>query len=356
MLFPVILSGGIGSRLWPLSQPQLPKQFLPLNGQHSILQETVLRLKDFQDIAPITYVCNQTHQLLIQSQLEQIDAQPHIIIIEPEAKNTAPAIASAAFYLEHVPDDPLMMVLPSDHIIQDKDAFYRYIQQGADLAREGYLVSLGITPDRPHTGYGYIRPGQEIAGFEDAFMVDRFVEKPDLATATSYVQEGRYLWNSGILIFRPSVFLEELKHFAPGIFTACQQAVQHSKQRPYQHILDPAAFSACPSGPVDVEIMEKTKRAAVIQVNMGWCDVGSWSSLWEISPKDQQGNVANRKVFFKNAENCYVNAEKELVVVMGVNDLIIIDTGNALLIAHKENEADIREMSKVVQKTSISQE
>lgn len=336
MLLPVIMAGGTGSRLWPMSRELYPKQFLRLYGQRSMLQETVLRLDDVDAREPVV-ICNQEHRFLVAEQLRQINKLSHNIILEPVGRNTAPAIALAALSAIENGDDPILLVLAADHIINNKLAFHQAIKSAFKFALQGRLVTFGIVPTGPETGYGYIHRGQEETLDEQiAYQVSRFVEKPNKETAESYIASGEYYWNSGMFMFRAKKYLEELEKFRPDILDACKAAIQGCKESDEFIKVDRDLFIACPDESVDYAVMEKTTDAVVVGLDADWSDVGSWSALWEVSPKDDKGNVLTGDTFLHNANNCYINTDEKLIAAIGVDDLVIINTKDAVLVVNKD--------------------
>lgn len=349
MIFPVILSGGSGKRLWPMSQPQLPKQFLPLTSEHSVLQETTLRLLGAPEMAAPTFVCNQAHQFLIMQQLAEINARPNLVLVEPCPRNTAPAIASAALKIAETDPDALLLVLPSDHLITNLSAFYQTVHHATHAAQAGYLVTFGIQPDKPNLQYGYIQQGDPLE--EGVFAVKQFTEKPTQEKADAYLQSGGYYWNSGMLLMQARAYLAELEAYQPAMLAACREAIHLANQDGDMFYLDDAAFQPCPSDSIDYAVMEKTRKAVVVPAgDMGWRDIGSWQSLWEMSQKDAHGNVTTQEqVYLHHAENCYINSSKQYVAILGASDLIVIDTENALLIVHKEMVDKVQNIISVLQ-------
>jgi mannose-1-phosphate guanylyltransferase/mannose-1-phosphate guanylyltransferase/mannose-6-phosphate isomerase len=344
-LFPVILSGGFGGRLWPVSRAHYPKQFLPLVTERSLLQETAIRLNGLNHLEAPTLICNERHRFIAAEQLHSSEIQPRRIFLEPIGRNTAPAIAIAAWDIAVGDPDGIMLVLPSDHVILHVPSFHRAIQDALQLAQQDYLVTFGVIPTAPKTGYGYIKKGQEI-GKNNQFQIEAFVEKPDLNTANKYLASQSYFWNSGIFIFKASVFLEELNRHAPDIYAFSRKTHQSLQQDTDFAWINQADFEQCPSTSIDYAIMEKTERAAVIAVDMGWSDVGSWGALWEVVSKDASGNATNGHVYLKDVSNCFIKSKKEIVAALGIDDLIVIDTDDALLIAHMDKEQEVRDVFK----------
>ncbi|MEA1065412.1 mannose-1-phosphate guanyltransferase [Erwinia sp. HR93] len=349
-LYPVIMAGGTGSRLWPLSRVLYPKQFLRLKGEMTMLQTTVNRLNGVACESPVV-ICNEQHRFIVAEQLRQLNRLTQNIILEPAGRNTAPAIALAALAARRSSpqDDPLMLVLAADHVIQNEDAFREAVRAALPLAQCGKLVTFGIVPDAPETGYGYIRRGDTCAQRAEvpAFQVASFVEKPGQATAREYVASGEYYWNSGMFLFRAGRYLEELEKFRPDILRACEQAMAAVDPDLDFVRVDEAAFLACPDESVDYAVMEKTADAVVVPIDAGWSDVGSWSSLWEISQRSAQGNVHHGDVMSHDSENSYVYAESGLVTTVGVKDLVVVQTKDAVLIADR---ARVQEVKHVVER------
>lgn len=341
-LYPVIMAGGNGSRLWPLSRVLYPKQFLCLKGKLTMLQTTINRLSGVECESPVV-ICNEQHRFIVAEQLRQLNKLTENIVLEPAGRNTAPAVALAALAaLRHQPDsDPLMLILAADHIIEDEEAFREAVRNARTFAEAGKLVTFGIVAEIPETGYGYIRRGnvmhQQTAGVEAiAFSVAQFVEKPDMASAQSYVASGEYYWNSGMFMFRAARYLEELKKFRPDILDACEKAMANVDPDLDFVRVDETSFLACPDESIDYAVMEKTADAVVVPMDAGWSDVGSWSSLWEISAKSEQGNVHHGDVISHDTENSYIYAESGLVTTVGVKDLIVVQTKDAVLIADRD--------------------
>jgi mannose-1-phosphate guanylyltransferase / mannose-6-phosphate isomerase len=342
MLYPVILSGGSGTRLWPLSRTALPKQFLPLVSERTLFQETLLRLEGVPDMAAPLVVCNNEHRFLAAEQLHEIGIKPLQQILEPFGRNTAPAAAVAAFTAQAGDADAILLVLPADHLIRDIAGFHAAIRDAVELAGQGRLVTFGITPSEPATGFGYIERGEALAVGEHTFSVARFVEKPDLETAKEFLASGNFFWNSGMFVFRAAAYLDELQRHRPEIFAAAQQAWQGSTHDLDFCRLDEAAFTACPSDSIDYAVMERTRAAAMVAVDIGWSDIGSWSSLADANSKDAQDNVLRGDVHAHEISNCYVRAESRLVAAIGVKDLVIVETADAVLVMHKDSAQDVK--------------
>lgn len=342
MLLPVIMAGGTGSRLWPLSRELYPKQFISLHGEHSMLQETVNRLAGVEARAPLV-ICNEEHRFLVAEQLRQINKLSHNIILEPVGRNTAPAIALAALNAIEQGDDPILLVLAADHVIDNRQAFHQAIASAVNFAQQGHLVTFGIVPTGPETGYGYIQRGEPLTGTDDAsFRVQRFVEKPNLATAQDYLASGEYYWNSGMFMFRAKRYLQELEKFRPDIMDACRRAMASVQEGNDFISINKDDFTACPDESVDYAVMEQTEAAVVVPLDAGWSDVGSWSALWEVNEKDAAGNSLKGDTFLYNSKNCYINSEDQLVAAIGVENLVIVNTKDAVLVARKDQVQDVK--------------
>lgn len=335
---PVLLSGGSGTRLWPLSREAYPKQFLALAGERTMLQDTWQRVAPLAAAAPIV-VANEEHRFLAAEQLRQLGVEHAAIVLEPVGRNTAPAIAAAALQAMAEGDDPLLLVLPSDHVVRDAEAFRATVGEACAAAESGALVTFGIVPEVPETGFGYI---QAEAG-EGVRRVLRFVEKPDAATAQQYLDAGGYYWNSGMFLFKASRYLEELQRFRPDILDAVRAAFDKAQHDGDFIRLDRDAFSASPSDSIDYAVMEKTDRAMVLPVNIGWNDVGSWSALWEVSEQDGDGNAHHGDVIAVDSRNSYAYARR-LVALVGVDDLVVVETDDAVLVARKDRVQQVKDV------------
>jgi len=339
MIVPVILSGGTGSRLWPLSREVYPKQLLPLVNERTMLQNTVLRVQGIEALAAPMVVCNEEHRFMVAEQLRQLGIQPQSVILEPVGRNTAPAVAVAALKALESGEDPLLLVLPADHIIHDEAAFRAAVARVAPAAGGGKLATFGILPSRPETGYGYIRAE---AGGEGVSPVQAFVEKPDLQTAREYLETGGYYWNSGMFLFRASRFLQELERFRPEIPIACREALGDARQDLDFLRLDRDAFARCPSDSIDYAVMEHTREAVVAPLDVGWNDVGAWSALWEVGERDGDDNVVQGDVLSEASSGCYLRAESRLLATVGVENLVVVETPDAVLVAHRDRVQDVK--------------
>ena len=339
-LQPVLLSGGSGTRLWPLSREAYPKQFLPLVGDDTMLQATWRRVADVAGAAPIV-VANEEHRFLVAEQLRQIGAPKPDILLEPMGRNTAPAIALAALQAMHDGEDPLLLVLPSDHVVADAGAFRKAVREAATAAEGGALVTFGILPSAPETGFGYIEA--EHAGSDGVRKVRRFVEKPDAATAQRYLDDGGYYWNSGMFLFRASVLLAQLERFRPDIVATCRESFAAAKRDGDFIRVDREAFARCPSDSIDYAVMEKTDAAMVLPVDIGWNDVGSWSALWDVAERDESGNAHHGDVIAVDSRNSYAYARR-LVALVGVDDLVVVETDDAVLVARKDRVQQVKDV------------
>jgi mannose-1-phosphate guanylyltransferase len=342
MILPVIMSGGSGSRLWPLSRALHPKQFLALLTEKTLLQETVNRLDNVNCLNPLI-ICNNEHRFIVAEQLRANDTVASDIILEPMGKNTAPAITLAALAAIDKGDDPLLLVLAADHVIKDVVAFQKAVLDAKVFASENKLVTFGIVPTHAETGYGYIKQGvKQTFNTSEGFDVESFVEKPNLATAQTYLDSGEYLWNSGMFMFKASRYLEELSKFSPDMLAICTQAYESKTQDLDFTRISADIFAKCPEDSIDYAVMERTEDAIVVPMNAGWSDVGSFSSLWEVSDKDDNGNVKLGDIISHNTTNSYINAGHKLVTTVGVDNLVIIETKDALLVACKDQVQDVK--------------
>ncbi|MBL4820811.1 MAG: mannose-1-phosphate guanylyltransferase/mannose-6-phosphate isomerase [Gammaproteobacteria bacterium] len=347
MIVPVILAGGVGSRLWPQSRALLPKQFIDFPQQGgSLFQNTLSRLAGLDDIAGPVVLCNNDHRFLVAQQLSELGQTDAGIMLEPVGRNTAPAVAVAALEIEAINPDAVLLVLPADHVILDVQALQSTIGKGKLLAESGKLVTFGIVPSVPETGYGYKKRGKPIDN-SSGFAVEKFVEKPDLDTARSYLASGEYLWNSGMFMFKASTYLSELANHAPAIEKSCRMAFDAiERDKDYVHI-PLQLFEECPGDSIDYAIMEKTDRAAVIPLDAKWNDLGAWSALWEVIEKDDRNNVVSGDVLLQGVSDSYVQAESRLVAVVGISDVVVVETSDAVLVAAKDKVQDVK---KIVEK------
>lgn len=349
----VVLSGGSGTRLWPASRESYPKQLLPLTSAYSLLQETVVRLKGFSggevDAQPLI-VSNEEYRFIIAEQLRQVGVRSAQIVLEPVGRNTAPALTLAALAAAQDGQDPVLLVMPADHVIVDLPAFQQAIAEGAAQAGAGRLVTFGIVPDRAETGYGYIRVGPLAGDARTARVLAEFVEKPDAATAARYVASGEYFWNSGIFMMKASVWLAAVKHFRADIAQACEMAFEGRQADADFLRVDKAAFAACPSDSIDYAVMEKLQSApalgqgVVVPLSAGWSDVGAWDALWAVSDKDEDGNAGRGEVLFQSSRNTLVHANNRLVAAVGCEDMVVVETADAVMVAHKSRTQDVKKV------------
>ncbi len=348
MIIPIILAGGSGTRLWPLSRELYPKQLLPLMGDQSLLQQTITRLANLEGVGAPIVICNDEHRFMVAEQLRKIATTAATMLLEPIGRNTAPAAAVAAMQALSSTKKPLLLILPADHLITNINAFQDGILAGMAAAEEGKLVTFGIVPEKAETGYGYIKQGELIGslsgGKNQCYVVESFIEKPNSDLATKFVQDGNYLWNSGMFLFRADSFLEELQQFAPEMITWCREAHGAITNDLDFHRLGREAFSACPADSIDYAVMEKTDRAVVVPMSPGWSDVGSWSALWEVGDKNPENNVIRGDVLTQNTHGSYLHAHHRLLTTVGVEDHVVIETADAVLVAHKDHVQDVKKI------------
>ncbi len=340
-LYPVILSGGAGTRLWPMSREHYPKPLMPLVSERSLLQDTALRLNTVPDQGDALYVCNEEHRFLVAEQVSQLGKKPATIILEPEGRNTAPALTLAALYLVQRDADALMIVMPADHVMTQPQAFAEALQQGRLDAAKGALVTFGIVPDRPETGYGYIRRGEALQD-SSAFAVGEFVEKPDLQTAQQYLESGDYYWNSGIFLMRADRWLDEVERFAPAILAHCRSAMKHGRQDSDFFRVNQADFLSCPTDSIDYAVMEKTDHGVVLPLNAGWSDVGAWPALWDVCARDADGNVIRGDVLAEDTHNSFLLAQHRCVATVGVENIFVIETADAVLVTSRDKAQNVK--------------
>ncbi|RQX84310.1 mannose-1-phosphate guanylyltransferase/mannose-6-phosphate isomerase [Burkholderia anthina] len=351
-IFPVVLCGGSGTRLWPMSRGGYPKQYLKLTGDHTLVQQTVLRLRGMADIAAPIVITNTEQRFIVADQLRSIDVTPSSVVLEPMGRNTAPAVAVAALLAMEQSADALLLVLPSDHVILDDAVFARLATAAGALANEGHLVTFGVEPTKPHTGYGYIHSGDEISGHDGAFNVRAFVEKPDATTAERFVSDGGYYWNSGMFMLKASVYLEQLTRFAPAVRKQAELSLAEAKRDADFVRLDEQAFAASPNISIDYAVMEKTDRAVMVAAaGLNWSDIGSWSALADISAADEAGNTLSGDVIADDVTGSYVRADHRMVAVLGVSDLVVVETADAVLVTHRDRSEQVK---KIVERLTAS--
>jgi len=349
MLIPVILAGGVGSRLWPVSRSMLPKQFIDFpNMRGSLFQNTLSRLDSVPGIEDPIAVCNNDHRFLVAEQLRQLGKEHADILLEPVGRDTAPAVALAALLAQQDHADPYLLVLPADHVIQDEAKFVQVIATALQSAQQNKLVTFGIVPSVPETGYGYIEKGESIEG-ADGFSVKQFVEKPNRATAQTYLDSGNYYWNSGMFLFSASTYLNELKRYAPDIFESCHEAYSKLEQgEDFRHIPE-AIFASCRSDSIDYAVMEKTDSAVVIPLDAGWNDLGAWDAIWEVQDKDAQGNALSGDVLTADVQDSYIQAQSRLVAVAGVKDVVVVETADAVLVTQRSQVQSVKHLVQQLQ-------
>ena len=342
MIVPVVLCGGSGTRLWPLSRQDYPKQLLSLVSERSLLQDTVLRIAGETDVDAPLLICNEAHRFLVAEQMREIGVSPRAIILEPEGRNTAPAVALALAWATNHEPGATLIVLPSDHVIRDEAAFRSAVKYASELAGSGYLVTFGVKAETPETGYGYVERGDAIN--DHGYALTRFVEKPSKERAQEYLDSGRFSWNGGMFAFSVEAITKAFQQFASPIYDAVSKAWENSAQDQDFVRPDSELFAACPSDSIDYAIMEKTDHAAIVPLDAGWSDVGSWSALWEVSSKDDFGNVARGDVIVDSATNNFVHASHRLVAVAGIEGVTVIETADAVLVAGKDASQGVKEI------------
>ncbi|MEE3239376.1 MAG: mannose-1-phosphate guanylyltransferase/mannose-6-phosphate isomerase [Pseudomonadota bacterium] len=337
-MIPVIMSGGSGTRLWPLSRKHKPKQFLALFGENTMFQEALNRLVGLADLEPPIIVCNNDHRFMVAEQLHTLEIDKPTIILEPIGRNTAPALAIAALQAESEGCDPILLVLAADHVIPDLKAFHEAINQAKQQAEADLLVTFGIVPTSPNTGYGYIQSDEK----NTISKVKAFFEKPNLKTAEAYVTSGDYYWNSGMFMFKTSTLITELERFQPEIINACRESLAKGQQCLDFIRLDEHTFKSCKAISIDYAVMEKTDKAVVVPLDAGWNDVGSWSSLWECAEQDSDNNVMQGDVMIDNVQQSYIHSEHRLVAVLGLDNIVVVETADAVMVAHKDNAQHVK--------------
>jgi mannose-1-phosphate guanylyltransferase len=345
-MIPVIMSGGSGTRLWPLSRKHKPKQFLALFGDNTMFQETLECLTGLDDLESPIIVCNNDHRFMVAEQLQQLAVTKPTIILEPFGKNTAPAVAIAALQAMESGNDPILLVLAADHVINDISAFHQAIALAKVEAEKGLLVTFGVVPISPNTGYGYIQADEK----NTISKVKAFVEKPDLDTAINYAASGNYYWNSGMFLFKASTLIAELEQYSPDILNSCRDALAKGASDLDFIRLESDAFETCPADSIDYAVMEHTDKAVVVPLDAGWNDVGSWSSLWECAEQDDDSNVLQGDVMIDDVQNSYIHSEHRLVTVLGLDNIIVIETADAVMVSHKYSVQNVKEIVKRLSK------
>jgi len=344
MLMPVIVAGGVGSRLWPLSRQYFPKQFLSVASTNTMLQDTLHRIGNIDHVDPML-VCREEHRFIVAEQLRLSGRSSGGIILEPFGRNTAPAIALAALHSLKSGNDSVLLVLAADHVITNIPKFERALSQGVAPAEKGKLVTFGVLPSKPETGYGYIKKSSLRPSLGDnVYSICQFVEKPDIETAINYVESGEYLWNSGMFMFKASRYLEELVKFRPDMYKACEQAMLGSETDEDFIRPEKGAFENCPEDSIDYAVMEKTEDAVVVPVDCGWSDVGSWSSLWDVTDKDAEGNVLNGEVMTHETTNSYIKSDGKLIATVGLDSVVVVESDDAILVADKSKVQDVKKI------------
>ena len=355
-IIPIILCGGTGSRLWPLSRKSYPKQFLSLNSNSdkSLLQDTQERIKNLKGLKNPILICNEEHRFLVAEQMREIKTIPNSILLEPFGRNTAPAITLAAFKAIEIEEDPTLLVLSSDHIIGDQSQFIKVINSGIQYANEDRLVTFGIIPDAPDTGYGYIKSQLPLEGSDlKGSNIESFIEKPDFDTASQFIKDKRYTWNSGMFIFKANLVLREIEEYSPQVYKYCKEAIEENLLDLDFQRLKKNAFEKCPNISIDNAVMEKTKNGIVLPLKANWTDIGSWDAVWKTSQRDINNNFIEGKVITKNTKNCYLRSEKRLITSIGINNLIIIETSDAILVADKSQSQEVKNIVNLLKEKGI---
>ena len=356
-LIPVILSGGTGSRLWPLSRASYPKQYLNIHekNNYSLLQNTYLRLKGLKNLHDPLIISNEEQRFLVAEQMRSIDVKPFSILLEPNGKNTAPAIALAALKSLKYNTDPILLILSSDHKIEDEENFKNVISDGVFHAREGKLVTFGVIPNCPETGYGYIETTEELNNHKTSSKIKKFIEKPNLKLAKKFIEDKHYLWNSGIFLFKASTILKELEKYDPQIIKICKESIIKGKADLDFFRINEEVFEKCPNKSIDIAVMEKTKLGYVMSLKSEWDDIGSWKSVWQNSNKDNKGNTLKGKVIIEETKNCYLRSEERLIVGINLNNLVVVETNDAILVADKDSTQKVKKVVEDLKKRNFTE-
>ena len=354
MIIPVILAGGSGTRLWPLSRKHYPKQLLGLVDENTMLQNTVQRLMTLEHVINPVVICNENHRFMVAEQMLELGMKQTSIILEPVGRNTAPALAVAALKAVEIDSEAVIMVLPADHHIKNVEALHAAMEEGYKLAQKEYLITFGIVPDSPETGYGYIKKGSIINEDSEAVTIVEFVEKPDLKTANQYLKSGDYCWNSGMFMFKASKVLEELKTYVPKILEVCSEAVEKGSEDLDFFRLDQESFERCPEDSIDYAVMEKTDKGAMVPLSAGWSDLGSWDALWQAGEKDENGNVLRGDVLTHDVKNSFLHAESRMLAAVGLENHVVVETSDAVLIAPRNRVQEVKKI--VAQLKSVTRE
>ena len=357
IILPIILCGGSGSRLWPLSRQSYPKQFLSLNftGNKSLLQRTQLRTSKIDNVKEPILICNEEHRFIVAEQMREINVEPSSIILEPFGRNTAPAIVVAALKVQEIYNDPNILILSSDHQITDEDNFLKVIKNGIRYSQEGKLVTFGIIPTSAEVGYGYIKSKSPLTKSNEASSIDCFIEKPDRKTATEFIKDNKFTWNSGIFLFKASEILKEIELFEPDILNFCKKSLDKSLFDLDFQRLDKESFEKCPNISIDVAVMERTRNGYVLPLDAGWSDVGSWDSVWDISKKDENGNVIEGEVISQNTKNSFLSSQNRLITAIGLEDVAVVETSDAILVANKHQSQKVKNIVQILKDNNISE-
>ena len=353
-IIPVILCGGSGTRLWPLSRKSFPKQFLSINANNSLLQTTQQRINKLEGIKKSILICNEEHRFLVAEQMREINIQPNIILLEPFGRNTAPAVTIAALKALEIENDPTLLILSSDHIMKDEENFIKTIIAGLHYSNKGRLVTFGVIPDSPETGYGYIKSKESMVDINlGGSDIDSFIEKPDIKKAKELIKDKKYLWNSGIFLFKAKTILQEIKKFAPEVLNYSKKSLEGNLYDLDFQRLNRNCFSKCPNISLDIAVMENTQKGTVLPLSAGWTDVGSWDAVWKISNKDSNGNFIKGNVIPKNTKNSYLRSEKRLLATIGIEDLIVVETSDVILITKRDQSQEVKSIVNFLKEREI---